>query len=269
MARAVLRTYGAPPLDVAVIHGGPGAGGEMAPVARALAAAHGVLEPIQTATSLEGQIEELGEILETRGTPPVTLIGFSWGAWLSALTAARHPALVRKLILVGSGPFEERYAAQIMETRRARLDTEQGAEYEAILRALGDPAIREKAALLDRLGLLSERADAYDPLPDPDADADRRALRPEVYPRVWRDGKALRMSGGLLQRMQQVRCPVVAIHGEHDPHPAEGVREPLSRVLKEFRFVLLPHCGHMPWIERRARDAFYRLLADELSSDGG
>ncbi|NBD34478.1 MAG: alpha/beta hydrolase, partial [Chloroflexi bacterium] len=34
-----LRTYGHPPFDVAVIHGGPGAGGEMAPVAHELAPA--------------------------------------------------------------------------------------------------------------------------------------------------------------------------------------------------------------------------------------
>ena len=42
-----------------VVHGGPGACGEMAPVARRLASARGVLEPIQTALSLEGQVEEL------------------------------------------------------------------------------------------------------------------------------------------------------------------------------------------------------------------
>lgn len=49
-----LRIYGQSPFTLAVIHGGPGAGGEMAPVARELASARGVLEPIQTATSLEG-----------------------------------------------------------------------------------------------------------------------------------------------------------------------------------------------------------------------
>lgn len=57
-ARAVmknLRTYGKAPLTSAVIHGGPGAAGEMAPVAR------------ETATSLEGQIDELKMVLEENG----------------------------------------------------------------------------------------------------------------------------------------------------------------------------------------------------------
>ena len=95
-----LRTYGQAPFSVAVIHGGPGAGGEMAPVARELASDRSVLEPIQTATSLEGQVAELRAVLEIHGDLPITLIGFSWGAWLSFIVAARYPAIVGKLILV-------------------------------------------------------------------------------------------------------------------------------------------------------------------------
>jgi pimeloyl-ACP methyl ester carboxylesterase len=56
----------------------------------------------------------------------------------------------------------------------------------------------------------------------------------------------------------------VAIHGDYDPHPAEGVREPLSKVLKDFRFILLEHCGHLPWIEREAREGFFELVRGEL-----
>src|SRR5438093_128257 len=102
---ANLRTYGSPPFRVVVIHGGPGAPGEVAPVARRLAAARGVLEPLQTADSVRGQVEELREVIETGATPPVTLIGWSWGAFLSFILAARHPMLVGKLVLVSSGPF--------------------------------------------------------------------------------------------------------------------------------------------------------------------
>jgi pimeloyl-ACP methyl ester carboxylesterase len=76
----------------------------MAPVARELALNWSVLEPLQTAGSLEGQVEELKKVLKNWGHPPLTLIGHSWGAWLSFILAARHPECVRKLILVGSGP---------------------------------------------------------------------------------------------------------------------------------------------------------------------
>lgn len=75
-----LRHYGTEPFSVAVIHGGPGAPGDIAPVARELSSACGILEPLQTATSLDGQILELQSVLEESGDLPATLIGHSWGA---------------------------------------------------------------------------------------------------------------------------------------------------------------------------------------------
>ena len=119
-----LRTYGNPPFSLAVIHGGPGAPGEMAPVARELSSFGGVLEPLQTAVTLEGQIRELKDVLEEHGDLPVTLIGFSWGAMLSFIFTSRHPQFVKKLILIGSGPYEEKYAVNIMKTRISRLGKE-------------------------------------------------------------------------------------------------------------------------------------------------
>ncbi len=79
----------------------------MAEVARELSAAAGVLEPLQTAGSVTGQVEELRSVLEENAALPVTLIGFSWGAWLATILAALHPHCLSRLILVGSGPFEE------------------------------------------------------------------------------------------------------------------------------------------------------------------
>ncbi len=101
-----LRRYGKAPFGVAVIHGGPGAAGEMALMARELSKQWGVLEPLQTANSVKGQVEELKTILTESADVPVTLIGFSWGAWLSFIVTASYPSLVSKLILIGSGPFE-------------------------------------------------------------------------------------------------------------------------------------------------------------------
>ena len=90
-----LRKYGNAPFDAAVIHGGPGAPGEMAPVAREISSVKGVLEPLQTAASIQGQVKELKTVLETNGNLPVTLIGFSWGAWLSFIFTAQHPTFTK------------------------------------------------------------------------------------------------------------------------------------------------------------------------------
>lgn len=258
-----LRTYGQAPYQVAVIHGGPGAAGEMAPVARKLASGRGILEPLQTAGSVTGQVEELKTILEENGNLPVTLIGYSWGAWLGFLVAAHHPSLVRKLVLIGSGPFEEKYIARFQETRLSRLSEDDRTEYQSILGRLSDPRAQSQDASLERLGELASKTDSYDPLRgEPEA----IAFQAEIHKRVWQDAVEMRRSGRLLGLAKQVRCPVVAIHGDYDPHPAEGVQEPLSAALKDFRFHLLEHCGHTPWMEKQAREPFYRTLKDELHS---
>jgi pimeloyl-ACP methyl ester carboxylesterase len=257
------RRYGQPPFTVAVIHGGPGAGGEMAPVARELSTLRGVLEPIQTATTLDGQVEELAALLNTNGAPSVVLIGYSWGAWLAFITAARHPALVKKLILVSSGPFEEKYVAQLEAARLGRLTEEERAEFQLILSTLDGPG-GDKDALLGRLGTLAAKADAYDPLPDETAGAERVALRGDLFGEVWNEAAALRRSGEFLALSARIACPVVAVHGEHDPHPAEGVKKPLAASLGDFRFILLKRCGHTPWRERRAKEDFFAILRREL-----
>jgi len=256
-----LRTYGKVPFNVAVIHGGPGAAGEMAPVARELASGWGVLEPLQTAASLEGQIEELKAVLEKNGDLPVTLIGFSWGAWLSLIFAANYPAIVRKLILIGSGGYEEKYAARIGETRLNRLSEEDRTEAKSLIGVLDNPAAEDKSAAFARLGALFTKADAYDPIMYESEAAD---CQWDIFQSVWKDAAELRRSGKLRELGKHIECPVVAIHGDYDPHPAAGVQEPLSAILKSFRFILLKSCGHMPWIERQARDKFYGILKEEL-----
>jgi len=259
-----LRSYGKAPFNVAVIHGGPGAGGEMAPVARELASGWGILEPIQTATSLQGQVEELKTVLEKNGDLPVTLIGFSWGAWLSFIVAAHYPALVKKLILVGSGPYEHKCAEEIQETRLSRLSEAERAEYNSIIRMLNDPVAEGKPAAFARLGALASRTDKYDPIMNESDESESVGGQGNIFHSVLKDAVEMRRSGRLLELAGQIQCPVVAIHGDYDPHPAEGVQTPLSAILKSFRLILLEKCGHKPWVERQARAKFYGILKDEL-----
>lgn len=192
-----LRVYGKAPFDLAVLHGGPGAPGQMAPVARELCGDRGMLEPIQTATS-----------------------------------------------------------------RLSRLSEDERREALSLNESLDEPTVGDKNTLLARLGKLFTKADTYAPLT---LDTEELEIQYSVHQSVWRDAAKLRASGDLLELGKKIRCPVVAIHGDYDPHPPEGVQEPLSAVLKDFRFILLKNCGHLPWIETEARDKFYDTLREELA----
>jgi pimeloyl-ACP methyl ester carboxylesterase len=257
------RTWGKPPYSVAVIHGGPGIPGSIAPVAMELAKVTGVLEPLQTRDTLEGQVAELHAVLQENSALPVALIGHSWGATLAFIYAARYPARVRKLILIGSGPFEEKYADSITPERLNRLSETERVEAFKLIDTVNDPSATDRDKPMARLGEIFAKADSYDALP--------REKEPEPLPvseainrRVWAEARPLRTGGKLLKMGERIACPVVAIHGDYDPHPAAGVKGPLRRVLKDFRFILLEKCGHEPWVERFARKRFYAILKDEI-----
>jgi pimeloyl-ACP methyl ester carboxylesterase len=196
-------------------------------------------------------------VLKENADLPITLVGWSWGAWLGFIFAARHHSSVKKLILVASAPFEEKYAANIMQTRLNRLKEGERAEALSLVKALNDLAIEDKDTPLARFGELISRADSYDPLP---YDSELLECRFDIYRNVWEEASEMRSSGRLLELGKKIRCPVIAIHGDYDPHPYEGVKTPLSHILKDFRFILLEHCGHRPWVERAARDRFYKVL---------
>jgi pimeloyl-ACP methyl ester carboxylesterase len=257
-----LRTYGNPPFRLALLHGGPGTAGGMAPLAREIASFCGVLEPLQTADSIDGQVEELKSVLERNAELPVTLVGHSWGAWLGFIFSARNPGLVKKLIMVSSGGFREEYAAMTHETRLSRLRKEDREEVIRLLENLRNRPPENGDGQFARLGELFFRADAFDPLPQEPPEVE---FSLDIYRKVWGEATALRKSGRLLEMGRDIACPVTAIHGDHDPHPAKGVEGPLYSVLRNFRFILLKDCGHKPWIERRAKERFLAILEEEVN----
>jgi pimeloyl-ACP methyl ester carboxylesterase len=131
------------------------------------------------------------------------------------------------------------------------------------LEILDNPGSPDKNQAFAALGEYFAKTDAYDPLPQENGIA---IPRYDIYERVWPQMAAFRASGGLLALGKNIQCPVVAIHGDYDPHPAEGIRAPLKGIIKDFRFIRIEKCGHRPWLERRARGKFYKILARELAS---
>ncbi len=258
------RRYGEPPFHTLVVHGGPGAPGTMAPVARVLGATLGVLEPWQTARTVAGQVKELSDQIDAWASPPVNLVGHSWGAWLVLLVAGEHPEKVRQVVLVGSGPFQARYAAETRRHRRERLTRTQWREFEELQQRLADRSSRASPVALTRLGELSEVADSYELLPHPPAEAE---TDPTTLRTVWAEADEMRRSGALVRALRRVRAPVVVLHGTADPHPLQGVVEPLRRAGLDPKVVVLERCGHEPWWERYAREPFFAELQKELTRE--
>jgi len=256
------RKFGKAPYKIILIHGGPGAPGGLLPLAQSLAAnGLNVLEPFQNADSIPGQIEELKTLVDEDCTIPVVLIGHSWGAWLAWIFTAHNPNLVKKLILVGAGPFEEEYSLDIMKTRLSRLRLADRIHALKLSKDLQNRKHPNQKGLFKNLGTLMTRADTFAPLTE---ESHVLEFQPDIFNAVWPQAKALREFGKLLEMGRLIHCPVVAIHGDYDPHPAEGVKKPLSKLLQDFNFVKLEKCGHYPWNEKFAKKRFYEILLGEF-----
>ena len=257
-----VRKYGKPPYKVAVLHGGPGAPGYMAPVARELSTSRGVLEPLQTKDSFEGQIEELRDQLAGHADMPVTLIGSSWGAVLALFAAARKEINIGKLILIGCAVFDAENSAKIEAIRLSRLDDEKRKRLGKINIQLNDPNNQDKSRIAAEWGDIFFYTDVYDPLT---ADLEVIEVQYELNVKVWSEFKLLRDRPGFLKNeFSKIDIPATVIHGDYDPHPVEGIRSFLESCLKDLRFYTLPKCGHYPWIERHARKPFFDILKTEI-----
>ena len=257
-----LRKYGKPPYRVAVIHGGPGAPGYMAPVARELSRGQGILEPLQTKDSLDGQIEELIGQLTASADGPVTLIGSSWGAVLALFVAARTKEIVKKLILIGSAVFDAESSSRIETIRIDRLSEDTRRRYCLIMEKMNRTSGSERGRLMDEWGKIIFDADVFDPLT---RDLETLDCCLDIFENVWPEFTALRDRPGCLNsEFSKIKIPTIVIHGNYDPHPIEGIRPFLEDCIENIRFHILPDCGHYPWIERRAREQFFALLRREL-----
>jgi len=256
------RLYGEKPIKFVLVHGGPGAPGGMAPVARVVSEKVGVLEPFQTKKTIAGQIEELREQIENYAEKPVTILGWSWGAWLVVFLASKYPELVEKLILVSSGPFEAEYAKRIMERRYRNLSKDECEEAKIILDKLySGEELEDKDEVLSRFGYLMTKADFYDELPHENEVVE---VNGELHQKIWDEAAKMRESGELLEDVLNVKCPLTIIQGKEDSHPYEGLSEPLEKNGKKFKMILIERCGHYPWYEKYGREEFFRILGSEL-----
>lgn len=257
------RTYGEKPYNVVVVHGGPGAPGSLGYVARELSKRHSVLEPFQSASSVNGQVEELHKyICENCGKGKTKLVGHSWGAWLAYMYAAMHPEKVEKLILVAAGSFDERYNFNLTKLRLSRLNEENRKEAMDIINWMNH-AIEDDTVKMQRFSELMELADFYDCVEVTDESTE---FQYDIFLSVWKEADRMRRFGELMQFGKKIKCPVIAIHGNYDTHPAQGVEEPLSKLLKKkFKFYELDQCGHYPWKEKYAKGKFFEVLETELA----
>lgn len=245
---------------IALLHGGPGSSGPIQGLFEMLQP-HGRIFIIQQAEStitdlLDHMLAKIKGVSDSKWI----LIGHSWGAWLAGLFAAKFPERVMKVILIGSGPLENKYTESINKSRLQRLSPEQKPIFKDCLKELqtkGNTNLSNTLAVLQNLTWLT---DNFQPLPAYHVIYD---VDPNQFMTLSSEIGQWRIKGTLLHHFQQIRCPVISIHGDYDPHPVEGIAKPMSNHLNFVQHII-PYCGHTPWIEEKSRMRFEAILAESL-----
>lgn len=250
----MVELHGKAPYKTVLVHGGPGAAGSLKYCAEELSklTGKGIIEALQSQYSIAGLIDELySQIIEYCQEKP-TLIGHSWGSWLSVLFAEKYPKICENIILVGCPPLEDKYVKEISLRRLRNLSENESRIYQRMTEnAAADEDMKKISGIL-------EKSDNYD-LESREKLTAGKADN-EIYNRIWKEASRLRTSGELLSAFKNIQSKLFLIHGVCDPHPVEGVIKPLEENGIPCKTYILEKCGHSPFMEKYAKDKFYDIL---------
>jgi pimeloyl-ACP methyl ester carboxylesterase len=248
-----------------VLHGGPGAAGHAADLAAGLAqrSRQRVLEPHQRGSgggplSVARHVADLHDVIRRHcgdDDRRPALVGESWGAMLALAYAAEHPEAAGPIALVGCGTFDLPAREQFQRNLEQRMTPELRGRIEQ----LDHRSLEESERLREKFRLIRTLYEY-----EPDEPPVEGHFDYEAHRQTWEDMLRLQGEGVYPKAFAAIRSPVLMLHGDYDPHPGEMIRQGLLPHLPELEYFELPRCGHSPWREKHAREAFYRRLINFL-----
>ncbi len=259
-----VRTYGSKGPNVILLHGGPGAAGYMAPVAEKLKHRYKIIEPFQRHASKEkpvtvdSHIRDLNNVIKSycNKSKPI-LAGHSWGAMLALAYTAKYPETAESLILIGIGTFDEESRRQMQINRQNNTDAKT-AEKISKLNTIKDPDAR-----LEELGNIMLKTDSHQLMPVKNEIHKYDSLS---FEQTWDDMIAKQKAGIYPKAFAKISTPVSMLHGSRDPHPGKMIHKNLVKYMPQLEYIEFQRCGHYPWLEKHAHQAFYHKLNEKLQN---
>lgn len=261
----LVRHYGDSGQVVLVLHGGPAAVGDVAPIAKGISGSFHAVEPWQRGSGAETltvarHIADLDAIVtDLGGDSPVAIVGHSWGAMLALCYAAAHPSRAGPIVLVGCGTFDQSSRRRMQATIEERMDD----DVRDLIRQLSIGPAGPAEQFIQTFRLTRHIFD-YDPI---GAYAEKEESEPfdlKAHDETWNDMRKLQDEGTYPKAFAAVESPVLMMHGHYDPHPGTMIRDSLLPYLHKLEYHEYERCGHSPWIEKSAREPFFSDVCEWL-----
>jgi 3-oxoadipate enol-lactonase len=174
--------------------------------------------------------EDAATLIRSLNTGPVHFVGLSMGGFVGMRVAARHPELLRSLILLNTSASAER------NTRKYRL-------LNTVVRLLGTKAVSSRVQ-----PILFGRTTLADPAQQ-DMVA-RWKTHLESLPRdVTQAVKGVISRQPILGELGQIRCPALVLAGEEDLATPPSRSREIASHLPGARLEILSRIGHMSVLE--------------------
>ncbi len=260
-----VREYGESGPRVVVLHGGPAAVGDVAPVAVGLSDSFRVVEPWQRGSGEERltvarHVEDLSTLISDYcDDAHPALVGHSWGAMLALCYAAAHPIKIGPIVLLGCGTFDAPARHRMKESLAERITERLRADLAAAAASTTDPG-----DLFVQKYILTRDLSVYDQA-EPWSDKEQsEPFDVRAHNEGWEDMMRLQADGTYPQAFTAIKSPVLMLHGAYDPHPGQMIRDSLRPLIPQLEFREWKRCGHSPWLERHVRDDFFSTLKQWL-----
>lgn len=234
---------------VVLLHGGPGAGGYLGPVAEMLSDEYTVVEPLQPMEgdcSIDRLVEDLSLVLAESSITSCHLIGHSFGAMLALYYGSCFPRQILSIMAVCSGTFCEKSRTILQNNLDDALSLQQKKRLGEHIDGLTEDEN------LKRKGLILACAGSYELLAEPKM----TVVSAQAHQATWNDWLRLESVNVIPQIFTQITSPVMLVHGEADYHPGVVIHATLKAVLPDIHYAAIPRCGHYPWLEKYGEQPF-------------
>ncbi len=187
----------------------------------------------EVATTFAGMAETAVDFITALGLTEVDLLGWSIGGFVAQMIALNHPGLVRRLLVVGSGPGgvpdSPALDPEVAETMTAPANTEEDFLY--LFFGLDKESRRAGKESLRRLEPRLSRSHA-----EVSAEAWGRQLQAIMK---WAGG-----NGSAWGRLEEITIPVLVANGAHDVMVDAGDSFAMVRRLKNATAQFYGDAGH-------------------------
>jgi pimeloyl-ACP methyl ester carboxylesterase len=205
----------------------------------------------EVATSFAAMAETAVDFITALGLAQVDLLGWSIGGFVSQMVALNHPGLVRRLLVVGSGPGgvpgSPALDPKVAETMTAPVSTEEDFLY--LFFGHDEESRRVGKASLKRLEPRLSKSRA-------EVSADAWGLQLQAIMK-WAGG-----DGSAWSRLDEITIPVLVANGAHDVMVDAGDSFAMARRMKNATALFYGDAGHAFLFQHP--DAFGKATLDFL-----